>query len=110
MVVAWQRSQRLVEEADEQMAVGADAVPPSVAATSLGQVVSSTLPQPGTGQRVSCFRHARRTPRTTPLSQRVDDSSSNSVVQWPSVFSRIHPSHPAAAQHDAVLRASGVVH
>ena len=39
VVVAWQRSQRLVEQADEQMAVGVDAVPPPVAATSLRQMV-----------------------------------------------------------------------
>ena len=40
VVIAWQRSQHLVEHAREQMAVKLDAVPSSVAATSLQQLVS----------------------------------------------------------------------
>ena len=40
VVVAWQCSHCLVEQTSEQMAVGADAVPSSVASTTLQQVVS----------------------------------------------------------------------
>ena len=40
VVVAWQCSQRLVEQAGEQMAVGVDAVPPPATATSPLLIVS----------------------------------------------------------------------
>ena len=65
-----------------------------------------------TGQRGTVLLgHGSKDWQTTPcVSQRVGDSNRNSVVQWLSVFLRILPSQPAAAQHNAVLRASGVVH
>ena len=70
-------------------------------------------PQPRTGQRQSrCSGMLPIRRRTAPHSQRVGDSSSNTVVQWLSVSTRILrlQSHPAAALYDAVVRASGVVY
>ena len=68
-------------------------------------------PQPRTGQRQSrCSGMLPIRRRTAPHSERVGDSSSNTVVQWLSVSTRILQSHPAAALYDAVVRASGVVY
>ena len=46
----------------------------------------------------------------TPLSQRVGDSTSNSAVLLLSLSAPIRRSLSVAAQYDAVLRVSGVVH
>jgi hypothetical protein len=109
VVVAWQCSQRLVELADEQTAVGVDAVPPSAAATSFRQMV---LPH-----ATACYRtagevllsHGCTLLYTTPLTQHVGDSTSNSCVEALSVSSRIRPSLAATAQRRASVKASCVV-
>ncbi len=67
-------------------------------------------PHPETGQRGRAPGMEAKDGKHTPLSQRVGDSTSNSAVLLPSLSAPILRSHPAAAQHDSVLRASGVVH
>ena len=57
VVVAWQRSQRLVEHTSEQMAVGFDAVPSSAAATSLRQVVPPHSTASNRTVLVGCRHH-----------------------------------------------------
>ena len=85
MVVAWQRSQCLIELADEQMAAGVDAVPPSVAATSLGPVVlPHTAAYYGTTGEVLLSHECTRL-YTIPLSPLVGDSSSDRCVKEASV-------------------------
>ena len=85
------------------MAVGVDIVPPSVAATSLGQVV---LPH-----ATACYRTTREVLLshgctrlyTTPLPQHVGDCVSNSCVRALSLSSPILPSLSAAAQQNAYI-------
>ena len=55
----------------------------------------------------ACFPYAAVPRRTRSVSE---TGSSNTVVQWLSVSTRILQSHPAAALYDAVVRASGVVY
>ena len=110
VVVAWQCSQCLVEQASEQMAVGVHAVPPSVAATSLRQVVlpHSTAQYWATGEVL--LSHGCTRLYTTSLSPHVGDDTSNSHVQTLSLSSPIHPSLSVAAQQMTVLKVHSVVH
>ena len=97
MVVAWQCSQCLIELADEQMAVGVDAVPPSAAAASPVADDASThhsRPQDSAAKQWTSTTKDNH----TPLAQELDGSTSNNRVQALSVSNRILPSPPAAAQ------------
>ena len=102
VVVAWQRSQRLVEHTSEQMAVGFDAVPSSAAATSLRQVVPPHSTASNRTVLVGCRHHPLGFPPAA-LSQHVDGSTSNSCVQAFSVFTRILPLLSAAAQQNTYI-------
>ena len=101
VVVAWQRSQRFVKPPNEQMAVGVHAVPPPVAATSLRQMVPPHATACYRAASAVLLSHSCTYSHTTPLSQHVGDSTSNSSVQALSVSLRIHPSLPATAQRSA---------
>ena len=85
------------------MVVGLDAVPPSVAATSLRQVVlpHATACYRATGEML--LSHGCTRLYTTPLTQHVDDSTSNNYLQELSLSSPILPSLAATAQQSTYI-------